>query len=716
MRLTAERLFSDPALTGRLPARVRFSPDGLHVTYLAAADDDRERLDLHHYDVTSGRTELMVDARELRGNAGAFTEAALTEAEKAERERKRFFTGGITEHRWLASGRELLLVCAGEVFLGSVETRSFARITPPGARHTDVTCSPGGRYVSWVRDGELHCFTCATGTEARLTHDASATVSNGIAEFIAQEEMHRFEGHWWSQDDAWLAYTRVDTSPVRETLRYEIGADGTTAHAQRYPYAGDDNARVDLVLLSVATGRPRTIDYRDADDDYLVRVAFGHGVLAVQVQSRDQRRLRVKLYNLTDDECTIAVTEEASTWVNLHESFVFLPDSDDFLMISERGVRARLHLVRDGRCTSLTPDRGRVNRIVHADRTHAWFLGWLEAPVEQHLFRVALAGDEEPVRLTAEPGWHDALLDRTGRRFVDLVSRLDHPPRLVIRDAAAGTCEPLVTNDLNEAHPYRPYLASHRTPELGTIGAEDGQPLWYRLTLPQPFDPGARHPVIVNVYGGPGVQRVRNEWAPLALQLFAQAGFAVFELDNRGGGNRDKAFEDVLHGRLGRVEVADQLRGVDFLLGLPWVDPKRLGIMGHSYGGFMTLVCLCTAPGRFRAGVAGAPVTDWALYDTHYTERYLGTPRENPDGYRDSSPLTHLDRLEDALLVIHGMADDNVLFTHSTRLFKALQDRQSRFEMMTYPGAKHALQQRSVAIHRQTTILEFFTRHLLEQS
>jgi dipeptidyl-peptidase-4 len=216
--------------------------------------------------------------------------------------------------------------------------------------------------------------------------------------------------------------------------------------------------------------------------------------------------------------------------------------------------------------------------------------------------------------------------------------------------------------------------------------------------------------VIVHVYGGPGVQRAVDDWAPLWLQVFARAGFAIFELDNRGSGNREKRFEDAIHLRLGSIEVDDQLRGVEYLRTLPWVDGERIGVFGHSYGGYLALRCLAT--GSFKSGVSVAPVTDWRLYDTHYTERYLGTPQDRPEAYARSSALDRLDGLRGELLLMHGMADDNVLFDHSSRLMLELQRRCVRFDLMLYPGAKHALQERHVAIHRFETILRFFERTL----
>ena len=263
---------------------------------------------------------------------------------------------------------------------------------------------------------------------------------------------------------------------------------------------------------------------------------------------------------------------------------------------------------------------------------------------------------------------------------------------------------------IDARHPYFPYLEAHSTPLVGALVAH-GPRLFTRVTQPTGRRDGRRYPVVVHVYGGPGAQRVRRHFAPLSLQLFAQAGFGVFELDNRGSANRDRAFEGAIHGRLGHVEVEDQLAGLLHLRKLPWVDPDRIGVFGHSYGGYMVLKCLANGLG-FAAGAAVAPVTDWRLYDTHYTERYLGMPDDNPEGYAASGALPDAARIKAPLLLMHGMADDNVHFAHTLKLVKALQDAGTPFELMTYPGAKHALQERSVAIHRYNAILDFFRRRL----
>jgi dipeptidyl-peptidase-4 len=273
----------------------------------------------------------------------------------------------------------------------------------------------------------------------------------------------------------------------------------------------------------------------------------------------------------------------------------------------------------------------------------------------------------------------------------------------------------LEANELDQDHPYFPYLDNHIRPEFGVIEAEDGQAMHYRLYKPADFDASKKYPVIIDVYGGPLAQRVTKSWGVrngFWHQYMAQRGYAIFSLDNRGSGNRGTAFEFPLYHEFGDIELRDQLAGVDFLKQLGWVDAKRIGIFGWSYGGYMTLIALMKAPGVFAAGVSVAPVTDWRLYDTHYTERYLGAPAENEKGYHESNVFPYVDGLSGDLLIVHGMADDNVLFTHSTKLFQDLQEKQIPFEMMNYPGHKHSISGTNVRIHLYEAMDAFFDRTL----
>jgi dipeptidyl-peptidase-4 len=268
-------------------------------------------------------------------------------------------------------------------------------------------------------------------------------------------------------------------------------------------------------------------------------------------------------------------------------------------------------------------------------------------------------------------------------------------------------------NELNASHPYAKYLPEHLPTEFGSIKASDGQDMHYSMIKPANFDPARRYPVFLYVYGGPGAQNVTRRWNLGLDQYMAQQGFVVFRLDNRGSSRRERKFTDVIYGEFGKHEVEDQLAGIDWLGRQGFVDPKRIGVFGWSYGGYMTLRLLEAGSDRIAMGVAGAPVTDWSSYDTYYTERFMGsTPASKPEAYTQSGVMAHLDGLKSPLLLMHGMADDNVLFTNSTRLIDGLVNRNVQFELMTYPGAKHGISSRAGQRHVQNMIVNSFKKNL----
>ena len=701
-RLTPERLFGNPPLAGDAPRDMRVSPDGCFASFLKIAGHDRERSDLWGADLATGRLECWLAATDLpAAEAGA--------AERNERERRRLFGHGISSHAWSADGRALLIEASGAGYLLDARTRSTRRITPPGHGYSDIRLSPGGRFISYVRDRSLYHLQLESGIERAVVRSDDATVSFGSADFLAQEEMDRYDGHWWNPGEDVIAFTRVDVSSVAPIRRF--GAQELETVEQRYPFAGASNPVVELGCYDLSSGEIRWLDYADDPDDYLARVDFASGDLIVGVQNRAQNRLSIKLFSPGQSRARLLFEETAETWINLNHNFTPIGEAD-YLWTSEQDGFSHLYRHRGGNLRQLTLGAGHIEKVLHADGTRALVSGWFEQPTERHLYRVALeTGDAE--RITS-PGWHETSVSEDGRMLLDYGSNLDSPGELRFGPEHAPLKRlggPLVDG----SHPYHEYLAGHATPTLGTLDAEDGQTLHYRLTRPGiDADPApeAGYPLLVWVYGGPGAQLVRNTWPPLVLQLFADNGFGVLELDNRGSAGRGRAFEAPLFRRLGDAEVRDQVAGARYAAGLDWVDGDRIGVIGHSYGGYMTLMCLAKAPEIFRAGVSVAPVTDWRLYDTHYTERYLGHPDDNPDGYRASSVFPWLDGLRGRLLVMHGMADDNVLFVHTLKLQRELQKRHVPFDLMTYPGSKHALQERDIAIHRFDLILEFFRRHL----
>jgi len=728
--LTVDRLFEAPDLRGTVLRSVRFSPDGRLVSYLRGRADDQDVFDLWAYDVARREHRLLADSRSLVPD-----ERALSAEEEARRERARIASSrGIVEYAWAPDSRALLFPLNGDLYwydLSQPPARALRQLTDTEAYEIDARISPHGRFVSFVRDQDLFVLELASGRERALTTDGEGLVSNGVAEFIAQEEMDRNTGYWWSPDESRIAFERVDESGVGEQERFEIASDGFKAFRQRYPAAGSANAAVALGVVELDGGNVRWLDLGPDPDIYLARVNWfpASDRLLVQRQSRDQKQLDVLSYPAAGGAARTLFTERSDTWVDLHDELLFVRGGRQFIWASQRSGHNHLYLYgEDG--TLVRPltagdwdvegDRGEAAvRGLDKRLGRLYFMGTRKSPLERHLYAVTLGTHtpEAPSQVTGGDGWNSVVMSPDARRFVATYSDPSRPPTVTLHAADGRHLATLAANALDSNHPYWPYAASHVAAEFGSLPAADGTLLHWRLVRPAGFDPARHYPAIVTVYGGPGVQQVQRRWGDrrgnLAEQLLAQRGYAVFTLDNRGSAARGKAFSDVLWGRLGRVEVEDQLRGVDYLRSLPWIDPQRIGVFGWSYGGYMTLVLMFQAPDAFRAGVAGAPVTDWRLYDTHYTERYLGRPQANAEGYEASSVFPYAVGLRGRLLVMHGMADDNVLFTHSTRLIHRLAELDKLVEVMPYPGARHGvLSFRTTGRHGWNTILDFFDRQL----
>lgn len=725
--LTVERLFAAPDLQGEVPRAPRFSPDGRLVTYLKPRSDDAHAFDLWAYDIARGGHRLLVDARALVPQ-----ERALSAEEEDRRERARIASlSGIVDYAWAPDGSALLFPLDGDLYWVTLGKRGpvVRQLTATDAYELDPKVSPSGRYVSFVRDQDLWVLELASGREQALTTDGDGPVANGVAEFIAQEEMDRATGYWWSPDERHVAYARVDESPVAEVERFQVLADRVQVVRQRYPAAGTANALVTLHVASLDDGATRRLDLGPDADVYLARVAWypESDALLVQRQSRDQARLDLLRMPADGAPPRLLFSETGRPWVELNDELRFLPSRRQFLWASDRDGHRHLYLYGyEGRLVravtagdwDVDADRVAALRGIDERRGLVYFMATEKSPLERHLYVASLdRGDPaRPTRLTDGDRWHDVALAPDLRRFISTSSDPVTPPQVSLHAISGARLAWVNENRLDAAHPYAPYAPRQVAPEFGTLPAADGTPLFWQLHKPADFDPSRRYPAIVMVYGGPGVQTVQRRFGGrgnLVAQLLAQRGYAVFALDNRGSGGRGQAFAEALHGRLGGVEVEDQLRGLDYLRALPWIDPRRIGVNGWSYGGYMTLLMMMRAPDGFAAGVSGAPVTDWRLYDTHYTERYLGHPAEAPGNYAASAVLPYAEGLAGRLLLVHGMADDNVLFTHSTLLIDRLIALGKRFEVLPYPGAKHALLRFPVTgAHGWNSILDFFDRHL----
>ncbi len=716
--LTPERLTASPSLSGPSPRAARFSPDGSRLTFLKGRANDRQRYDLWSYDVKTGKAALLVDARKLEPE-----DVELSEEEKALRERKRIAgLGGIVTYEWDKRGEQILIPIAGDLWLAKVAGPAVdvQRLTKSKAFEYNAEVSDTGRYVSFIRDGALFAIDVAAGRELPLSPaaDPKAAISYGVAEFVAQEEMSRYVGAWWGPEDRYIAYTRVDESPVAIVPRFDIAASEVTVIEQRYPRAGEPNAIVDLFVRDMKTGKAVQVDLDSSPDTYLARVDWtGPDRLFVQRVNRAQTRLELLRVDVTSGAVTTAFVETQPHWVNLSKDLHPLASGGFLWSTEESGYRhITLHDPDGRKIRQVTAGDWVVSSVLGADedRKVVYFEGFVDGVLERHVYRVSYASsDDPPFRLTAPGGEWTASFNRDADAFIGTFSSPTQPPQTGLYRADGTFVAWIEENKVDDDHPYAPYLPAHVTPEFGTLSADDGQTLHYSILKPPGFDPKKTYPVIVEVYGGPHAQTVANDWRKLSDVMLAQRGYIVFRLDNRGMWNRGKKFEDVIFRQTGDAEVRDQLRGVAHLRSLPYVDPARIAVDGWSYGGYMALMVTLKAPaGTFAAAVAGAPVTDWKLYDTFYTERYMRTPKDNPDGYKAASVFAHLTRLSSPLLLFHGMADDNVTFDNSTRVYAELQRMNKPFEMMTYPGQRHGVADQDMQVHLLNTKLAFLARHL----
>jgi len=514
---------------------------------------------------------------------------------------------------------------------------------------------------------------------------------------------------------------------VKVTQRFEIAADNVETFAQRYPATGGPNVNVRLGVSDVRTGEVTWIDLGSDPDIYLARVDWlpDGKTLAIQRESRDQRRLDLLFADIGTGSSRPVLSETSASWIELNDEISFLKKTKEFVWASTRDGFTHLYLYDYGghllhRITAgewcVDDFRARAIKGIDEKKRLIYFTATKKSPVERHLYRASLDGGDPvwPLRVSGEDGVHGVVMSRGAHFYVDAFASRNQPPQVSVRNSDGSLIAFLLENRLDERHPDAPYVADNTVPEFGTIAAADGQALHYRVFKPAHFDPAKRYPAIIDVYGGPGVQRVLDTWSGASFtQILIRAGYVVFQLDNRGSASRGTAFQAPIRGRLGEVEVADQVLGARWLAAQGYVDAARIGVWGWSYGGYMTLMLMFKAPDVFRAGAAGAPVTDWTLYDTHYTERYLERPADNAAGYAASSVLGYANELRGRLLLIHGMADDNVLFLNCTKLFRRLQDLGKAFDVMVYPGAKHGLLRQHDGRHAYAAILRFFNASLM---
>jgi dipeptidyl-peptidase-4 len=700
-----------PAPGSVVPGAFTFVNGGTALTYLKSETSSLSRV-LWRVELPDGQPRVVA-----RPPGQGDTEANLSEVEKLRRERQRLRETGITQVVPAEEADVRVIPLQGDLFLQRGDG-PLERLTETPSPEIDPRLNRDGSKVAFVRGDELFVLDLQSRTEIQLTQGAGEGLTHGLAEFIAQEEMDRSAGFWWSPDGARIAYQETDERHIPAYAIVHQGGEAYSVETHRYPFAGAANARVRLGVVDAGGGTTRwlSLGERDDEDLYLARVTWeGPASLLVQVLTRDQKRLRLYRFEAATGARTLLLEERSTSWVDLHDDLRVVEATGEFVWSSERTGFKHLELRdRAGQLVRvLTSGEWPVDAVAALDqhRREVWFTAGRESPLEAHLYRVALDGGA-PARVTRQRGTHRVAVARGGDYFVDVLSTRTRPPVTTLRDRAGKS---LATLDDASTDPR---IAELRLdpPALTELKSRDGVRLFGAYYAPRSVAPGTRVPLVVKVYGGPNVQTVTDSWgltADLSAQYLCARGFAVWKLDNRGSARRGHAFEAAIDRHMGTLEVRDQADGVAFVAASwPEVDTARVGITGGSYGGYMTLRCLTEAPDTFHAGVAIAPVTDWDGYDTCYTERYMGTPANNADGYRDSSVLKGAEKLRGALLVIHGMLDENVHFRHTARLTTALLGAGKPFALLPLPDERHSSRREVDRKYVEERLAEFLTESL----
>ena len=709
--LTLEAIFGGDQLEAALPEAVHWIPDGSAFLY---RQSENGRTALYRQEAATGQRQGIVDwetvMAQLRAARPGWTKPPVGDVEQSSHAR--------LEPTLAPDGSAWVGLEAGDLFRLDLATGRAAFLTEGPAPELWPQFSPDGRFLAWVREGSLWVRELAGAGERRLTdHANDPAVRDGAPDWVYEEELGVVRSYWWSPDGSRILFVRTDTSPLGV---YPISLDQTPyAAVERQPYAtaGTPNARVRLGVVPRDGGEPVFVDSGTADG-YLPRAGWAPDGARIWYEwlSRDQRTLELRLADpATGRTVATVLREEDLAWVNLTDGPLWVAP-DRFLWRTERGGWWHLVLYHlDGRVErSLAEGPWEITDVygLDAEKRSVIAQGNPGDPRERHLLAVPLDGGAvEP--LESEPGVHEAELAPGGRFMLDTCSDLGSPTRIVLR--GTGPAEKRAVRVVADG--AIPALAGYlRSPvQLGKLQADDGTVLYTETVLPPVLEPGRRYPAVLYVYGGPHSQLVQNQWdgsRRLFFEFLAQRGFVVLWLDNRGTAGRGRDFERAVDRRLGAVELADQLVGARHLAALPYVDPTRIAVYGGSYGGFMALTCLTRAPDVFAAGIAYAPVTDWSLYDSAYTERYMGTPADNPEGYRESSILEHADALAVPVLLAQGAMDNNVHTVNTLRLVDRLAAADKEFELMFYPRVRHPVRTSRFKLHFHRLQTEFLLRHL----
>jgi dipeptidyl-peptidase-4 len=698
------------------PVKPKFTPDGKAVLFLRS-QARVPKLSLFEFDVATGKTkELLTPAALLKG-----AEEHLSPEEKARRERMRVSVGGFTDYHLRDDGRLVLVPLGGKLYTYERLKGASKELKTGKGTLLDPKFSPDGKKVSYVLDYDVYVYDLASDKETRVTTGGTEKKPHGLAEFVAQEEMNRFTGYWWSPDSKSIAYQETDHDGVEVWYVDDPAKPERKPELQFYPRPGKKNAKVRLGIIPLTGGKTVWVKWDHKKYEYMGRVSWTKFGLVLLLQPRLQDEFT---YCLVDQKAGEAGSDFNRAFVvgsyclTLPEGFpravedgkwiLYLIPRDENLTVGKTlqagTYRIQLAQPRGKGGWRYTFSTGLDKLIALDEKGKAVYVLAETDPTQMHLFRVPFLAEGKPTQLSKTPGVHDAVFAKNFSAYVLTSTGNTQMPRSTVHKIDGTLIGELPS--IAEEPPFKPNVTVEK------VG--DGDGFYTAVVRPRNFDPKKKYPVLVYVYGGPTHQLVTAQmrnW--LIPQWLADQGFVVVSIDNRGTPGRGDKWQRAVYQKFGSVPLEDQVAGLKALgKKHPEMDLGRVGIYGWSFGGYLSAQAVLKRPDVFKAAIAGAPVTDWEDYDTHYTERYLGLLPESKKAYQDASLLPLAPKLERPLLLIHGTADDNVYFRHTLRLADALFRAGKDFELLPLPGLTHMVPDPVVNQRLYGRFARFFQKNL----
>lgn len=701
-KLTLEDIFHSNKFILKELENVQWAPDGSAFTY-TRINPKTGLNDILKHDVATGENILLVSGSFLKYKG----QQILLSSYSFSNEGRFLLFSGLREKIWRYSWR-------APFYILDFKSTEIFPLTKNLLNLRNVKLSPDGEYAGYVYNSNIYIVELSTRKRRQITNDGSENILNGKFDWVYEEEFGLTDAWRWSPDSKKIAYWRTDQTKVKEFyLVDELGLYNEITPL-KYPKAGEEISTVKVGVFNIEKDTTVWINTGAETDIYIPRIYWTNNSdkLAILRLNRLQNHSKLLLANTNSGQSEVIISDNNNTWVEVEHDILFSQEKDEIIWTSENSGfnHAYLYDYKGNLINRITKGDWEITSVEAIDEENEllYFYGKKDSPLEQNIYRIKLDG-KDLERVSPDNGWHTADFSPTCKYFIDVLSTTGNPSTTYLRNADGSIIRKLEDND-NILNNY-----SLSIPEFLSFTTTDGVELNYYIIKPDNFKPDKKYPVIVYGYGGPGSQKAVNRWdgtRQLWHQYMAQNGYIIFCVDNRGTGGRGKEFKDLAYGDLSKWAVHDQIEGAKFLTSLPYVDSERMGFWGWSGGGYLTLMMLTRGSDYFSTGVSVAPVSDFHLYDAIWTERYMGLPFENEEGYKAANVLTYADQLKGSLLIIHGTGDDNVHFQNTIQIINEFQAKLKQFNLMIYPNRNHRISGGNTQLHLFTLISDYFFKHL----